>query len=276
MATREVVTRAERVAEMRALQAEGLNGLEIAARLGLSNRTVSEYLLDPTGEKTRARKTRGRCADCGTPIRSDQPGKGNPKRCIECAALANTKWTREAVVEAIQVWAAEHGGRPPAAIDWNGVLAREYGREERDMERFPGSNTVQDVFGSWNAAIEAAGFEPRASFSKSAGPGSLDPAVVAETVRLREQGLTLAEIGRRMGVTATAIRYRLISHGHSRLCPDTKGGGRMAAPLKAVTALDREIERYEARAQAARDRLKEEEAVVEQLRQARAALAGES
>lgn len=275
MTTATASVRERRVAEIRALTEEGLNQTEIGARLGLSHKTVHQYLHDPTGAKTLARRMRGRCKDCGTPIRSDQPGRGNPKRCGRCAAEASRVWTRESVIDAIRLWASEHDGVPPVGVDWNKTMAVEYGRPAPDRERFPATNTVQDIFGSWNAAIEAAGFEPRPSFSKSGGPGSLRPEVLAETVRLREQGLTLTEIGRRQGVTATAIRHRLTSHGYSRLCPSTKGGGRMSAPLKAVTVLDREIARYEERARAAEEKLREERAVVEQLRQARAALGGE-
>jgi transcriptional regulator with XRE-family HTH domain len=48
---------------MQALQAEGLNGLEIAERLGMAGSTVYDYLHDPTGEKAKARKwaSGGKC-----------------------------------------------------------------------------------------------------------------------------------------------------------------------------------------------------------------------
>lgn len=58
-------------------------------------------------------------------------------------------WTRERIIEAIQLHARENG-RPPAVLDFGG-----------GDHRFPLHGTVKLHFGSWNAAIEAAGFVPR-------------------------------------------------------------------------------------------------------------------
>lgn len=52
------------------------------------------------------------------------------------------------IISAIRRFADEHG-RPPTCREWK--------RSERDH---PSSTTVRDRFGSWSAAIEAAGFEP--------------------------------------------------------------------------------------------------------------------
>lgn len=74
------------------------------------------------------------------------------------------QWTQERVIDAICVY-AERYGRPPAAADWSPALARAQGRPDR-AERFkadgiyPYARTVTERFGSWNAAIEAAGFTP--------------------------------------------------------------------------------------------------------------------
>lgn len=59
------------------------------------------------------------------------------------------RWTEEAIANAIRRWHAEHG-RPPLLEDW-----RRGGRDH------PSATTVQRRFGSWNAAIEAAGFASR-------------------------------------------------------------------------------------------------------------------
>lgn len=58
-------------------------------------------------------------------------------------------WTRERIIEAIRLH-EELNGRPPALIDFGGG---DY--------RFPSHRTVTNFFGSWNAAIVAAGFAPR-------------------------------------------------------------------------------------------------------------------
>jgi Homing endonuclease associated repeat len=71
-------------------------------------------------------------------------------------------WTEERIIQAIQRWAERHDGEPPAAHEWR----RKRQRDLRPMlGNGPGSRpsacTVYRVFGSWNAAIEAAGFRPR-------------------------------------------------------------------------------------------------------------------
>lgn len=66
-------------------------------------------------------------------------------------------WTRERVIAAIQEWAREHG-EPPRSLEWR-----------RATPAFPHDATVKRLFGSWNAAIAAAGFEPREQWGFAAG-----------------------------------------------------------------------------------------------------------
>lgn len=63
-------------------------------------------------------------------------------------------WTRDAILLAIREWADEHGGIPPSANDFH--RGRAVGLPLPSVER------VQARFGSWDAAIIAAGFEPHA------------------------------------------------------------------------------------------------------------------
>lgn len=60
------------------------------------------------------------------------------------------KWTCRQIISAIQKWAKEHG-EPPLYKEWK----RPNGRG------IPSTASVARAFGSWNAAIEAAGFSPR-------------------------------------------------------------------------------------------------------------------
>lgn len=83
-------------------------------------------------------------------------------------------WTREAIIEAIQDWAAKHDGQPPSATEWNPSDCR-YSAElsaaragawlERvaDFEggEYPWTGTVVKKFARWNDAIKEAGFTPR-------------------------------------------------------------------------------------------------------------------
>ena len=67
------------------------------------------------------------------------------------------------LIEAIRDF-AERYGRPPQVLDWNPAMARAQGFPER-AERFyedgwPHVQYLQKRFGSFNAGIRAAGFEP--------------------------------------------------------------------------------------------------------------------
>ena len=79
------------------------------------------------------------------------------------------QWTEAMVVEAIQTFHARYD-RPPAIADFHPAIARSQGHDWR-AERFyadgdyPNRRQVVKVFGSWNAALRAAGFQP-------CGPGA--------------------------------------------------------------------------------------------------------
>jgi hypothetical protein len=60
------------------------------------------------------------------------------------------RWDRPAILAAILAWHREHG-RAPTAREW----------DKRTSTRWPTANTVADHFTTWNAAIEAAGLQPR-------------------------------------------------------------------------------------------------------------------
>ncbi len=216
---------------------EGLMWREIGARLGLSRSIVQEYYADPTGEKVRARKDRyrGSCVDCGAPTDgSAGPGKA-PRRCIQCAAIvagAERKiWDRDTIIAAIQWWAEEHG-EPPGSADFNETQARTALHDEaraRRTERYkakgaiPCHTTVYREFGSWNAALEAAGFRPRQP-DGGGGNGQRQRSVATgrakreHAARLYMEGLTYAEIAERVGYTyPQEVGYalkRLRDEGH--------------------------------------------------------------
>jgi len=78
-------------------------------------------------------------------------------------------WDRDAIIEAIQEWAARFG-EPPRAADWNPSAAKWSGQQWRveryragraDGSPWPALNSAKKPFGgSLNAAITAAGFAP--------------------------------------------------------------------------------------------------------------------
>ena len=59
------------------------------------------------------------------------------------------RWTPETIVYAITLWYRKHS-RTPLTSEW-----------DQAGENHPSRQTVARVFGSWNAAIAAAGFAPR-------------------------------------------------------------------------------------------------------------------
>jgi Homing endonuclease associated repeat len=183
------------------LREQGLPFRYIACQLDVPESTIARWLRPGYAEKqrrlSREAKQRRRipCPGCGKLIWYTS------KTCISCHE--HRYWTRERVVEAIQRWAAEHG-QPPTASQWM--------HSGDDHPAATGIYGASGVFDSWNAAIAAAGFTPRRS---SPGPGR-STWTKEEAQRLRNEGLTDAEIGRRFGVTPTAIGNRLGRRGELR------------------------------------------------------------
>jgi hypothetical protein len=72
-----------------------------------------------------------------------------PRFCSTCIHFEQRRWHPEVIIEAIRRFAAEHG-RPP--------LSSECLPPIREWDGYPSAQTVQAAFGTWAAAIEAAGF----------------------------------------------------------------------------------------------------------------------
>lgn len=137
-------------------RSEGALLREIASELEIPLKTVHNWLYDPNREKAQARRDRyrGTCADCGVPTDGSNGPDRPSTRCRVChnaKIAADARWTRATVVAAIREWADEHGTQP-SARDWL--------QPRRVRGDTPPTKTVQRVFGSWSAAIAAAGFEP--------------------------------------------------------------------------------------------------------------------
>jgi hypothetical protein len=92
-----------------------------------------------------------------------------------------TRWTREKIIEKLREWEARYG-EPPNSADWNPSLARWRAQEWR-TERYregvwPSTNAAKRPFGgSFDAAVRAAGFEPRRPGPARRAAGSSRPAV---------------------------------------------------------------------------------------------------
>jgi hypothetical protein len=96
---------------------------------------------------------------------------------IRVAARGNrfkSKWTRDAIIEAILRWIEEHG-EVPRANDWDSTRMRMLAAVAEakalvwrgriaiwEAGDWPSSRQVKQVCGTWNGAILAAGHVPRA------------------------------------------------------------------------------------------------------------------
>jgi len=91
------------------------------------------------------------------------------------------RWTRELIIEKILEWEARYG-EPPCSADWNPSLARWRAQEWR-AERYregvwPSTNAAKRPFGgSFDAAVRAAGLEPRRPGPRRRAAGEARPAV---------------------------------------------------------------------------------------------------
>lgn len=86
-------TRQESVVEAMRLREEGLLLREIAEQMGAAISTVNGWLMDPNGERQKARKDnyRGRCEDCGTPTDGSNGAAKAPRWCVSCHGRHNPK-----------------------------------------------------------------------------------------------------------------------------------------------------------------------------------------
>lgn len=80
-----------------------------------------------------------------------------------CSHAGARRYSRSQIEDAIRRWADQYGA-PPALQDWEPSSARRWGNEAR-AERFeagewPSARMVRRQFGSFGAALRAAGFEP--------------------------------------------------------------------------------------------------------------------
>jgi len=99
-------------------------------------------------------------------VRDRDISEGRARRLRESRARRELRsWmARERIIEAIHEW-HELFGEPPGARDWNsaqrGCLPALDTRYASTGRKWPEASNVQRRFGSWNAAIAAAGLTPR-------------------------------------------------------------------------------------------------------------------
>ena len=127
--------------------------------------------------------------------------------------------TEAELIAALRAWAVEHG-EPPRAIDWDPARARRLPGHAWRADRFeagvwPTARMLTKRFGTFNAAVAAAGFKPRRSPARVranlAGPDAVLDAIRA-WVKLYGDVPTLADWdtarARRLGQEWRVVRYQ--------------------------------------------------------------------
>lgn len=147
----------------------GLLLRQIAEATGLAISTVQDLLVDPSGEKARERKRRYEraCVGCGKTINPNGL-RVETVRCHPCEGEHRREMTRRWILDSFAQW-HDLFGAPPSTDDWSPARVRHRGwkgsvwrirRYESTGRPWPPVCTVQEHFGTWTAALRAAGFEP--------------------------------------------------------------------------------------------------------------------
>jgi DNA-binding CsgD family transcriptional regulator len=136
------------------------------------------------------------------------------------------RWTETLIIEAINDWVARYGD-VPARIDWDRHMSRRRGhvakvaRLQAHPRPVPTPTPVLARFGSWEAALTAAGHRPRYATLRP------NPTARAETAALYASGLSIARIAERLEVDRKTVRGRLDRAGVQRRPPRQVAAGRL-------------------------------------------------
>jgi hypothetical protein len=288
-----------RVSEAVALVRQGLKGAEIAEAMGIGRSQVFALLKDPLGVQARERKGKryGLCADCGRKV-FNSGSYDIQERCAACHGLHQRAQSAAWIIEAIQDW-HERYGVPPSAQDWNTAPSQlEQMHPERRLihqariaeRKWPRTSSVQSAFGTWSAAIEAAGLTPTR-------PGHrIDPETWRRhrSVFSPEQALDALRSASVDGVAPSMVRYdaektagmpcagTVIQKFGSwtnaakaaGLRPSKRGGNRMGIAIKAEEIIARELAKNEERRKGLQEQLDALDAEATKLKAAQAAMNG--
>lgn len=166
--------RADRAAQVATLATQGLNGIQIAEKLGISRAYAYELLSDPEGIEVRKRKDsyRAPCPQCGTLMDGSNGRSGQPSLCSACShedekanlvkrfarAHNNPKKFRDSeLIFALRMAAAGHDS---ISLDGYRKLRAAVGAIA------PSEQTILKRFGSWNQALTAAGLQTNRPFGR--------------------------------------------------------------------------------------------------------------
>lgn len=146
------------------------------------------------------------CVVCGGRVDGTRPSKAPEEPvCGRCAPHHYAVWTPEAIILAIQEYADENDGIPPTAQAWGRL-------HSRDSTRACSVNNVIRRFGSWNAAVMAAGYEPHAIGQYARRP-RLNDFERRELVRRYLAGETSTQLAAAYDVSSMTVLAAVRRHG---------------------------------------------------------------
>ena len=127
------------------------------------------------------------------------------------------RWDRDAIVDALRAWLAQTGG-PPRRDDWSGQRPARAGAGQRkwmrEHPRWPSSSCVAAHWGSWGAALDAAGLPARKLTFESSVADRVDAAR-----RLSARGVGPKQIAGLLNVSVSSVHNYL----RAGMCPDCGG-----------------------------------------------------
>jgi hypothetical protein len=154
-------------------------------------------------ERCRKSQYAGECENCGAPTDGSYGRAKAPKLCKGCAE--EPYWTRDRIVSAIRSW-VDATGEVPASYEWHPGDPRFPGAPFVVGE-YPNAVTVHRTFGSWTAAVEAAGLEPRGRRDIHRYD---DLDVILARIR---NGESMVALSRELGLSDSAVSVALRSRG---------------------------------------------------------------
>jgi hypothetical protein len=157
-------------------------------------------------------------------IRQSRAGEGRPAAYQPLPHPGTPgRWNRDSIREALRAWVGETGA-PPRRNDWSGQRPDQAGQAQRkwmiDHPKWPSSSCVRGHFGSWSAALKAAGLPSRQLTFTSSVAERVDTAR-----RLAADGWGAHAIAHELGVSRSSVHNYL---GASP-CPDC--GGPVTNPM---------------------------------------------
>ena len=166
----------------------------------------------------------GVCKRCGAGTYSGNAVSSDV--CAKCRNRERAKLGKEAVITALRDW-NDRFGSPPTATDWSPANARKNGRLDK-VERYRGSgpwpatNSVLNLFGSWNAGIAAADFRPH-NVGEYGRPGE-NMKFCRKLRALYDEGETTVSLAKQYGSSPMGIAYRIKKAGGTLRARGDRGG----------------------------------------------------